>query len=178
VRAHDSYQQAVKAVLAHSNKRKSKTRAKLFQELETGFATDKKLLFGSFRKRIFPAPPPLPATVITDRGEIRNPRAIRESWKERFYIKPEERGDAEDQTFREDIRSKVRGMRKEIEPGWDERKIYFSLRQTESFITDISNGKQAGLDEILNEMIKKSLTQAQAGAKRPHESPVHSGTDR
>jgi hypothetical protein len=117
---------------------------------------DRASLFNLFKKNISPPRLPLPSTLMSTRGEIRDPTTIQETWVQRFQILPENRGGTEAISFRNTISEKVTLMRNQIEPDHLQRKLYFNQTQTNSLIAELINGKSPGKDTVLAEMLKRA----------------------
>ena len=150
-----AYTAASIAVGKHFANTKATRDNKIYGQMEAAFDDDKASLFNLFKKNITPPRLPLPSTLMSSRGEIRDPTTIQETWVHRFEIHPENRGGAEERAFRKTISEHVAQMRKQIEPDHLQRKQFFSQTQTESLIAELLRGKSPGVDTILAEMLKR-----------------------
>ena len=124
--------------------------------LNEGYENDKQAMFAEFQDRIELPKEPLPASLMTDRGETRSQQGILDEWVRRMEVKEEECGSEEDKAFRRTIEDKVREFRKETaETGAHEESGWFTEQNVKRANKKMKMKTASGDDEVTPEMIKR-----------------------
>jgi hypothetical protein len=137
------------------------TKAKVdnfLRDIEHKYQESSTDLFKTFRAKVKTPKSPLPATLLTTLGEIRNPQDIRTTWNTRYNLTQIECGTDEDKQFRKQIETFVTRYRTENTRTPEDEKYQqvFSVNQTKHILVELESNKSPADDNILNEMMKRA----------------------